>query len=49
VQDVNITNVHAFLHEVKVDLDMLGALVLDGVGGEVHEANIIEVDEGALH
>jgi hypothetical protein len=37
-----------FLHKVNVDLDMLHALVFNGVGGEVDGANIVVVDEGAL-
>jgi hypothetical protein len=49
VQDANITNGHLFLHEVEVDLDMLGALVLNEVGGEVDSADVVAVDEGALH
>jgi hypothetical protein len=34
---------------VEVDLDMLHALVLNGVGGEIDDADVIVVDEGALH
>jgi hypothetical protein len=34
---------------VEVDLDMLGALVLTRVGGEVDGTNIVIVDECALH
>jgi hypothetical protein len=48
VQDVDITDGHTFLHKVEVDLDMLRALVLNGVGGDVDGANIVTVDEGAL-
>jgi hypothetical protein len=48
VQDTDITNDHTFPHEVDVDLDMLGALVLNGVGGEVYDTDIVIVDEGAL-
>jgi hypothetical protein len=41
---------HAFPHKVEVDLDidMLCALVLNGVGGEVDGVDVITVDEGAL-
>jgi hypothetical protein len=38
-----------FPHKVEVDLDMLHALVLNGVGREVDDADIITVDEDALH
>jgi hypothetical protein len=37
-----------FLHTVEVDLDMLHALVLNGVGGEVDGTNVVIVDEVAL-
>jgi hypothetical protein len=49
VQDTDITNGHAFLHKVEVNLNMLRALVLNGVGEEVDGADVIVVDEGALH
>jgi hypothetical protein len=49
VQDVNITDGHAFPHKVEVDLDMLRALVLNGVGGEVDSTDAVAVDEGALY
>jgi hypothetical protein len=48
VQHADITNGHTFLHKVEVDLDMLHALVPNGVGGEVDITDIITVDEGAL-
>jgi hypothetical protein len=49
VQDADITDDHAFPHKVEVDLDMLQALVLNGVGEEVDDADVITVDEGAHH
>jgi hypothetical protein len=49
VQDADITDDHAFPHKVEVDLDILQALVLNGVGEEVDDADVITVDEGALH
>jgi hypothetical protein len=48
VQDVGITDGHAFLHKVEVDLHMLCALVLYWVGGEVDGAGVVTVDAGAL-
>jgi hypothetical protein len=33
---------------VEVDLDMLHALVLDEVGGEVDGADVVAVDKGVL-
>jgi hypothetical protein len=49
VQDADITNGHTFLHKVEMDLDMFHALVLNGVGGEVDNVDIVIVDDGALH
>ena len=37
----------AIADEVEINLDMLRALMLDGVGGEVHIADVVAVDEGA--
>jgi hypothetical protein len=48
VQDADITNGHTFPHKVEVDLDMLRTLVLNGVGGEVDDADVVVVHEGAL-
>jgi hypothetical protein len=48
VQDMDITDGHAFPHKVEVDLDMLHALVLNGIGGEVDGTDVVAVDEGAL-
>jgi hypothetical protein len=45
---VNITDGNMFPDEVKVDLDMLCALVLSGVGGEVDGAGVVIVYESAL-
>jgi hypothetical protein len=47
MQDVDITDDHAFPHKVEVDLNMLRALVLNGVSGEVDNADVVIVDEGA--
>jgi hypothetical protein len=49
MQDADITDGHVFPHKVGVDLDMLCALMLNGVGGEVDGADVVTVDEGALH
>jgi hypothetical protein len=49
MQDVDITDGHAFLHKVEVDLDMLHVLVLNEVSGEVAGADVIAIDEGPLH
>jgi hypothetical protein len=49
VQDADITDDHTFLHKVEVNLDILHALVLNGVGGEVDDVDVVTVEEGALH
>jgi hypothetical protein len=48
VQYTDITDDHTFPHKVEVDLNMLHALVLDGVGGEVDGADVVSVDKGVL-
>jgi hypothetical protein len=35
-------------NKVEVDLDMLRALLLNGVGGEVDNTDVVVVGEGAL-
>jgi hypothetical protein len=47
VEDVNISTGDPLVDKVKIDLDMLHALVLDGVGGEVDGADVVAEDEGA--
>jgi hypothetical protein len=48
MQDANITDGHMFPYKVEVDLDMLHALVRNGVGGEVDGADVVIVGEGTL-
>jgi hypothetical protein len=48
MQDTDITDANAFPNEVNVDLDMFCALVLNRVGGEVDDTDIVIVDESAL-
>jgi hypothetical protein len=49
VQDADITDGHAFPHKVEVDLDIFRVLMLNEVGGEVDDTNIVTVDKDALH
>jgi hypothetical protein len=44
MQDTGITDGNAFSKEVKVDLNMLHTLMLNGVGGEVDSPDVITVD-----
>jgi hypothetical protein len=48
VQDADITDGNAFSDEVEVDLDMLDALMLNGVSGEVDDVDVVIVDESDL-
>jgi hypothetical protein len=45
VEHTNITNGNTFPDEVKIDLSMLRALVLDGIGGHVDGADVVAVDK----
>jgi hypothetical protein len=45
VQDADITGGHVFPHKVEVNLNMLHALLVKGVGGEVDNADIITAGE----
>jgi hypothetical protein len=45
VEDTNVPDSNALADKVKINLNMLGALVLNGVGGEVDGAEVIAVDQ----
>jgi hypothetical protein len=47
VKNANSSTGDPFADEVEVDFDMLRALVLDGVGGEVDGADVVAEDQGA--
>jgi hypothetical protein len=48
MENPNISNSHPVTNEVLVNLHMLRPLMLNRVGGEVHDANIVALDEHAL-
>ena len=48
MEDPNIADSDSVANEVQVDLHMLRPLMLNGVGGEVHGADVVAVDERAL-
>ena len=48
MEDPNIADSDPVANEVQVDLHMLRTLMLDGVGKEVHGADVVAVDERAL-
>jgi nucleoside-triphosphatase THEP1 len=46
VEDANIFDGNTLVDKVKINLNMLGVLMLDGVGGEVGHADVVIVDQG---
>jgi hypothetical protein len=47
VKNANNSTCDLFADEVKIDLNMLRALVLDGVGGEVDGTDVVTEDQSA--
>ena len=47
MEDPNIADSDPVANEVQVDLHMLRPLMLNGVGGEIHDADVVAVDERA--
>jgi hypothetical protein len=45
VEDTNVPDGNALMDKVKINLNMLGALVLNGIGGEVDGADVVAVDQ----
>jgi len=45
MQDTNITNGDTLSDEVEINLDVLRALMLHWVGGHVHSADVVAVDQ----
>jgi hypothetical protein len=44
VKNAHISDCDTLTNKMEVKLNMLGVLVLDGVGGEIDRANIVAVD-----
>jgi hypothetical protein len=44
VEDTNVLDDNVLTNEVEINLNMLGALVLNGVGGEVDGTDVVTVD-----
>jgi hypothetical protein len=44
----DLTDGDSLSDKIKINLHMFGALMLNGVGGEVHNAVVVTVDESAL-
>jgi hypothetical protein len=47
MEDADLADDNLLSDKMKINLHMLGALMLNGVGGEVHGADVIAVDKGA--
>jgi hypothetical protein len=47
MKNSHISNGDTLTGEVDADLDMLRVMVLDGVGGEVHGADVVAIDKSA--
>jgi hypothetical protein len=45
MEDTNVPDGNTLADKVKINLNMLGALVLNGVGGEVDGADVVAVDQ----
>jgi hypothetical protein len=48
VEDTNVPVGNMLVNKVKINLNMLGALVLNRVGGEVDGADVVAVDQNGL-
>jgi hypothetical protein len=48
MEDADLTDGNLLSDKMKINLYMLGVLMMNGVGGEVHDADIIAVDKCAL-
>jgi hypothetical protein len=47
MEDTDLTNDNLLSDEMKINLHMLHALMLNEIGGEVHDADVVAVDESA--
>jgi hypothetical protein len=44
----DITNSNTLPNKMEINLDMLGALMLDGVGGHVDRADVVTIDQSGF-
>jgi hypothetical protein len=47
MEDTNLTDGNLLSDKMKINLHMLGALMSNGVGEEVHGVDVVAVDKGA--
>jgi hypothetical protein len=45
VKDTNVPDGNALVEKVKIDLNMLGELVLNGIAREIDSADVVVVDQ----
>ena len=45
MHDADITNSNTLPHEVKINLNVFGVLMLDRVGGHVDGADVVAIDQ----
>jgi len=45
MHDADITNCNTLPHKVKINLNVLGALMLDGIAGHVDGVDVVAVDQ----
>jgi hypothetical protein len=45
MEDTNVPDDNILADEVEINLNMLGALMLDEVGGEVDSVDVVAVDQ----
>jgi hypothetical protein len=48
MEDADLTDGNVLSDKMKINLHMLRALILNGVAGEVHGADVVAVDESAV-
>jgi hypothetical protein len=47
MDDADLADGNLLSDKMKINLHMLSALMLNGVGEEVHDADVVTVDKGA--
>jgi hypothetical protein len=47
MEDADLADVNLLSDKMKINVHMLGVLMLNGVGGEVHGVDVVAVDKGA--
>jgi hypothetical protein len=48
VEDTNVPDGNALTDKVKININMLGVLMLNGVGGEADDVDVVAVDQIGL-